>query len=82
MPCYTGNKLLLNSVHSTKPLKEKRLKVDVCIIREMLEKKKEIISVNWCTSKTQSADCLTKATASPSKLVSVLNRECDIIKNI
>ena len=37
MPCYTGNKLL---------------KVDVCIIRDMLEKKKEISSVNWCTSKT------------------------------
>ena len=70
-------------MHPTKTLKEKRLKVDVCIIREILEKeKKKDISVNWCTSETQLADCLTKATASPSKLSSVLNRECDIIKNI
>ena len=38
--CYTDNKLLLDSLYSTKILKEKRLKVDVCIIREMLEKKK------------------------------------------
>ena len=43
--CYTYNKLLLVSLHSTKTLKEKRLKVDVCIIRKMLEKK-EISSVN------------------------------------
>ena len=50
--------------------------------RDARKKKKEINSVNWCTSKTQSTDCLTKATASPSKLVSVLNRECDIIKNM
>ena len=34
-------KSLLDSVHPTKTLKEKRLKVDVCIIREILEKKKE-----------------------------------------
>ena len=67
-------------MHSTKTLKEKRLKIDVCIIREKLENK-EISSVNWCTSKTQLAACLTKATASPSKLISVLNRECDIIKS-
>ena len=49
--CYTDNKLLLDSLHSTKTLKEKRPKVDVCIIREMLEKK-EISSLNWCTSET------------------------------
>ena len=28
--CYTGSKSLLESIHSTKTLKEKRLKVDVC----------------------------------------------------
>ena len=44
------------------------------------KKKKKISSLNWCTSETQLADCLTKATASSSKLISLLNRECDIIK--
>ena len=43
--CYTDSKSPLESVHSTKNLKEKRIKVDVCIIREMLEKK-EIESIN------------------------------------
>ena len=79
--CYTGSKYVLNSGHSTKTLKEKRLKLDVCNIREMLEKK-GISSVNWCTSKTQFADFLKKARASTSKLISVLNRECDIIKSM
>ena len=56
--CYTDNKSLLDSVYFTKTLKEKRLKVDVCIIREMLQKK-VISSVNWCTSKIKLVDCLT-----------------------
>ena len=46
IPCYTGSKSLVESVHSTEILKEKRLKVDVCVICEMLEKK-EIESINW-----------------------------------
>ena len=37
--CFTDSKSLLDSVHSTITLKEKRLKVDVCYIRKMLEKK-------------------------------------------
>ena len=37
--CYTDIKSLLESVHSTKTLKEQRLKVDVRVIREMLENK-------------------------------------------
>ena len=58
---------MIDSVHSTKTLKEKRLKVDVSIIREMLEKN-EISSINWCASEKQLADCLTKATSSPNWL--------------
>ena len=77
--CYSDNKSLIDSIHSTKTLKEKRLKVDVCIIREMLEKK-EIESIKWCPSENQLADCLTKASASSTKLLSVLNGESGIIK--
>ena len=75
--CYTDNKSLLDSLYSTKTLKEKRLKVDVCIIREMIDKK-EVESVNWCPSNKQLADCLTKATSSSSKLLSVLSNESGI----
>lgn len=38
--CFTDNKPLLDPVHSTKTLKEMRLKIDVFTIREMLEKKR------------------------------------------
>ena len=74
--CYTDSKLLLESVHSTKT--QKKLKVDVCVIREMLEKKK-IESINWCPSNRQLADCLIKSSASSTKLMSVLKRERGIL---
>ena len=70
--CYTNNKSLLDSVYSTKTLKEKMLKLDVCIMREMRDKK-EIESINWCSSEKQLVDCLTKASASCTKLISVLS---------
>ena len=78
--CFTDSKSLLDSVHSTKTLKEKRMKVDVCIIREMLEKH-EINSINWCASEKQLADCLTKATSSPNKLISILKRDSGLSKS-
>ena len=79
--CFTDSKPLLDSAHSTKTLKEKRLKVYVCIIREILEKN-EISSINWCVSEKQLADCLTKATSSPNKLISILKRERGPSKSI
>ena len=52
--CVTDNR----SVHSTKTLTDKRLKMDICIWREMLHKK-EIKGIRWVESKNQLADCLT-----------------------
>ena len=54
--CYADSKSLLVSVHLAKTLKEKSLKIDFCIICEMLEKR-EIESSNWCPSNRQLADC-------------------------
>ena len=45
----------------------------------MLEKK-EIESINWCPSNRQLTDCLTKSSASSTKLMSVLKRESGILK--
>ena len=77
--CFTESKSLLDSVHPTKSLKEKRLKVYVCIIRDMLEKN-EISSINWYASEKQLADCLRKAASSPNKLISVLKRDSGLSK--
>ena len=58
------------------------LKVNVYIIRGMLEKKtNEITSINWCLSERQLADCLTKATSSPSKLITVFKRDSGFPKS-
>ena len=38
--CYNDNKSLEDTVNSIKTVTEKRLEVDVCIIREMIEKNK------------------------------------------
>ena len=74
--CYSDNKFLLDSVYSTKEktLKEKRLKVEICIIWERVDKG-EIESINWCSSEKQLFDSLTKASASGIKLLGVLNGE-------
>ena len=53
--------------------------MDVCIIREMLDKK-EVECVNWCPSEKQLADYLTKATDASTKLISVLNGESGMLK--
>ena len=54
------------------------MKVDVCIIREMIEKQ-EVKSVSQCDSSSQLADCLTKVGASSEKLLHVLKGESKLI---
>ena len=62
---------MFNAVHSMTALLDKRLKVDVAILREMIGKG-EIKKVPWVPTKDQLADCLTKRGSSPSKLLQVL----------
>ena len=69
--CYTDNKSLVETINSTKTLTEKRLKVDICIIREMIEKH-EVKQISRCDSSSQLANCLTKAGALCEKLLHVL----------
>ena len=57
--CYTDNKSLVETVNSTKFLTEKRLKVDICIIRELIEKH-EVKQISWCDCSPLLAHCLTK----------------------
>lgn len=72
--CYTDSNSLVGTINSTKTVTEKRLEVDVCIIREITEKN-EVQSVSWCGSSSQLADCFTKAGASSEKLLHVLRGE-------
>ena len=69
--CYVDNKSLVDSIFSTKTVTEKRLKIDIFIIRDMLNEN-EVYSIEWCKRESQLADFLTKRTASNTKLLNVL----------
>ena len=57
------NKSTVDAIYSTAPLEDKKLRRDVARIKQMLNRK-EIRSVSWCPGREQSADCMTKRTAS------------------
>ena len=49
--CYTDNKSLVVKIISNKTLFEKRLQLDICIIREINEKQ-EVNQIVWCNSRS------------------------------
>ena len=72
MECFIDNKSLYDNIHSSTNVKEeKRLVLDISLIKEMMERK-EINSVTLVDTKQQLADCLTKQGASPERLRCVL----------
>ena len=76
LPCISveaiiDNKSVLEAVHSTSMVDDKRLRIDIGALKESL-KKKELNAVKWCPGDQQLADCLTKKGASDAKLRCVL----------
>ena len=53
--CITDSKSLHDAVYSSKALTEKRLKIELCTICELLEKE-EIHSVTWINTSNHLAD--------------------------
>ena len=64
----SDNYNLVQSVYSTNTIADKRLQMDISLLREMLEKK-ELKTVDWVPTERQLADCLTKKGASSRKLL-------------
>ena len=71
--CFTDNKSLVESLHSTRTLEEKRLILDQAILKDMMLKG-EIKCVKWLEKEKQLADPLTKPTASSVMLRDVIQR--------
>ena len=69
---YTDNKSLFDNVHSSTPCKNKRLQIEMGILREMLVKK-ELTHLKWIPDKLNIANPLTKSGASCSYLIDVIN---------
>ena len=69
--CYTDSKSLYCALSSTKPVLEKRLRINIASITETLEKG-EIESVKWIETGHQLANSLTKPMSSDNVLQKVL----------
>jgi len=69
---YIGNKSVMEALHSTSMVDDKRLRIDIAALKDAM-KKGELRAVRWCPGDKQLADCMTKRGASESKLLSVLN---------
>ena len=67
----SDNHNLVQSVYSTNSITDKRLQMDISVLREMIEKK-ELSKVEWVPTERQLADCLTKKGASSRKLLMAL----------
>ena len=68
----TDNHSLYEAAYSTKTLPDKRLKIDICIIRKMLSTG-DIKETEWVPRELQLADCPAKSGASPNKLLNALS---------
>jgi len=70
--CFVDNKDLVEAIKSTKLVADKRLRIEIARIKEMLDKE-EICSITWIKSSDQIANCLTKRGASPYNMIDCLN---------
>ena len=68
---YTDNQSLYDNLHSKKQVKEKRLRITMAGIQELLENG-NIKKVKWISNNHQLADPLTKRGASSERLLNCL----------
>ena len=66
--CYVDNKSLADSVYSTRLVQDKQLRVDISVLRDMIEQK-NIHAVSWVQSAHQLANVLTKRGVSADTLM-------------
>lgn len=68
---YIDNKSVTESIQSTKMVDDKRLRLDIAAIKELIETQ-QIQSVRWCPGKLQLADAMTKKGTSGYSLLSLI----------
>ena len=73
----TDSRNLHDAVYSTKTLEDRRLKIDICSLRQKLSTG-EIHKIEWIRKEFQLADCLTKNEAPTSNLIGVLHGNMQI----
>ena len=71
--CLVDNNDLVQAIHSTKQVSEKRLRLEINCLKQMLSNK-EINQVEWIETSSQLADIFTKRGASSESLLSVIEK--------
>ena len=68
--CFTDSKDLYDAVNITNIISDKRLKIEMVVLREMVDNNR--IKLEWITKDYQLEDVLTKKGASDEQLIEVL----------
>ena len=68
------NRGLCDSVHASTTVEDKRLYIDICVLRDMI-KNKEIGEFRWVPTDMQISNALTKQGASTYSLIQLLNNK-------
>ena len=70
--CHIDSRQLYESIYSSKAVLEKRLRVEISSIQEML-KNNEIEGIKWISTKEMTADCVTKKSCPDNNLINLIN---------
>ena len=71
--CMTDNKSLYEALNSSKKVDDRRLRIDIAVLVDMLDKG-EIKKVKWISASQQLADALTKRGVCTERLRAELGR--------
>ena len=71
---FCDNKNLVSAVHSSTNLEDKRLVIDVSVLRDLLEQK-ELTDFKWVSTDSQLANALTKQGTSNKLFIKVFNEK-------
>nr|XP_039252849.1 uncharacterized protein LOC120330085 [Styela clava] len=74
----TDNRSLHDAIKSIKQVQDRRLRIEVAMLKEMMSNKK-ITRIRWCNSEQPLADNLTKKGSSSSSLLDII--QCNELKN-
>ncbi|KAK3874883.1 hypothetical protein Pcinc_020202 [Petrolisthes cinctipes] len=72
--CFVDNKSLVDALYSSRSVEDRRLRIDIAVLQDMLERG-EIDGVSWVDTSQQLADCLTKKGASTERLRAAVSRD-------
>ena len=75
--CYVDNKSLVESLGSSKLVDDRRLRIDMAVLKDMISKK-EISLVSWIPTMHQLANALTKRGASVAGLLSAVSGQLQL----